>query len=115
MRAEHARLTGFLQRMRPEPRMAFLAVRALALSLGPDVVERVESGEVAYLRRTRPFVSVRSARGPPTLAFPEDVPLEDPMGRLLRRGVDRYVALDSSDALDGHVQEFIRKAYAARR
>lgn len=112
---DHARLTGFLQRLRPDPRMAFLALRALTLSLGPDVVERVDATEVVYLRRVRPFAIVRAQRGPPTLTFPNDLPLEDPMGRLMRRGEERYVPLDTSDALDGHVQEFVRKAYSALR
>ena len=112
---DHARLTTFLQRMRADQRGAFLALRALALSLGPDVVERVEASEVTYLRRTRPFVTLRAGRSTPSLVFPVGLALEDPMGRLLRRGDEKHVVLDSAEDLDGHVQEFVRKAYAALR
>ncbi|MEA3201517.1 MAG: hypothetical protein QOE90_2945 [Thermoplasmata archaeon] len=110
--ADHARLTGFMHRMRADQRTGFLALRALALSLGPDVVERVDGTEVTYMRRARPFVGVRTGRGAPTLVFPPGLPLEDPMGRLLRHGDERYVSLDTAEALDAHVQEFVRKAYA---
>jgi hypothetical protein len=112
---EHGRLSHFLDRMRQDQRMAFLALRALALSLGPDVVERVEGSEATYLRRARPFATLRAGRGTPSLIFPLEVPLEDPMGRLLRRGDERYVALDGAGDLDAHVQEFVRKAYTALR
>lgn len=110
--ADHSRLTDFMQRMRADQRQGFLALRALALSLGPDVVERVEGSEVTYLRRAYPFVGLRAGRGAPTLVFPAGLNLEDPMGRLLRRGDERYVQLDRAEALDAHVAEFVRKAYA---
>lgn len=101
-----------MQKLRPDQRMGFLSLRALALSLGPDVVERVDGSEVTYLRRARPFVGLRAGRGAPTLVFPPGLGLEDPMGRLLRRGDERYVTLDKPESLDGHIQEFVRKAYA---
>lgn len=101
--------------MRAEQRPCFLAVRALAMSLGPDVVEKVDGGEVTYLRRLRPFVILRAGRSVPSVVFPNAIPLEDPMGRLLRRGEERYVPLDAGSELDAHVQEFVRKAYAASR
>lgn len=106
---------AFLQKLRVRPGEAFLAVRALALSLGPDVVERVENVAVHYLRRDRPFASVESSKSRVLLVFPADIPLPDPMGRLLRRGEQRYVPMDGPEALDGHVQEFVRRAYAAAR
>lgn len=114
-RAAATDAAGFLATLRADARPAFLSLRALALSLGPEVGERVTPGEVTYLRRDRPFVRVRTSKSHVTLVFPEGLHLDDPHGRLLRRGDERYVALDSPDSLDGHVQEFVRKAYAALR
>lgn len=108
-------MSDFLKRLRPEPGGAFLALRALALSLGPDVSEQVADGGVTYCRRERSFLSVRPARSHLSVVFPEGLTLTDPMGRLMRRGPERYVNLETSDGLDGHVQEFVRKAYAAAR
>jgi hypothetical protein len=99
--------------MRSDQRNAFLSLRALALSLGPDVVERVEGSEASYARRARIFAVLRAGRGTPALIFPHDVPLSDPMGRLQRRGEERFLPLDGD--LDGHVQQFVRNAYAAMR
>lgn len=114
-RAGHAELSAFLERLRPEPRGGFLTLRALVLSLGPDVAERFDGGELAYNRRDRTFLVVRAAKQHLTATFPPGLALPDPMGRLLRRGAESYVPLDSAEALDGHVQEFVRKAYAAAR
>ena len=104
----------FVRRLRAEPRHALLALRALALSLGSDVVERVESARVAYLRRERVFLVVEPLRARLVAAFPADIEMNDPLGRLLRRGDERYFRLDSGD-LDAHVQQFVREAYAAAR
>lgn len=108
-------LARFHTRLRPRPAEAFLALRALAVSLGPDVVERVDDGSVTYLRRERPFLVVRADRARLHLAFPRDLPLADPSGRLMKRGEERYLALEGAEALDGHVQQFVREAYAASR
>lgn len=110
-----AAATAFLDRLRPEARPTFLALRALVSSLGPDVEERAGSGELVYLRRERPFALVRTQRSTLSLVFPAGLSIEDPMGRLMRRGEERVVVLDSPEGLDGHVQEFVRKAYAAMR
>lgn len=75
----------------------------------------MQPGEVTYLRREKPFLRVRAVKSQLTLVFPEAVHLEDPHGRLLRRGDERYVSLDGPDNLDGHVQEFVSKAYAVMR
>lgn len=114
-RATHEALSSFLDRLKPDPRSGFLTLRALVLGLGPDVAERVEGGDLTYMRRERPFLFVRASKQQLTAAFPPGLPLEDPMGRLLRRGSEHYVPITSADALDGHVQEFVRKAYAAVR
>ena len=112
---EHARLTTFLSRMRADQRPCFLALRALAMSLGPDVHEKVEGGEVTYFRRLKPFVLLRAGRSSPSVVFPDGIPIEDPTGRLLRRGEERYVLLEPGHELDAHVQGFVRKAYAESR
>ncbi|HEX2021780.1 MAG TPA: hypothetical protein VHH36_03655 [Candidatus Thermoplasmatota archaeon] len=114
-RASHQELSTFLERLRPDPRQGFLTLRALTLSLGPDVIEKVEGSDIIYLRRDRAFLFARASKQHLTVAFPPGLPLSDPMGRLMRRGGESYVPLDSGDALDGHVQEFVRKAYAAAR
>lgn len=114
-RAAHEALAAFLDRLRPEPKQGFLSLRALVLSLGPDVVERIEGSDITYSRRERAFLHARSAKQHLTVAFPPGLVLSDPMGRLMRRGAESYVPLDSGEALDGHVQEFVRKAYAAAR
>lgn len=114
-RASQADAAAFLGTLRHELRSAFLSVRALALSLGPDVAEHTAGGEVVYCRRERAFLRVRSAKSHLALVFPHEVSLPDPSGRLLRRGDETYVPLDSGESLDGHVQEFVRKAYAALR
>jgi len=103
-------LSTFVERLRPEPRSAFLTLRALALSLGPDITERVTPSEVAYARRDRPFLVAEVLRNRLIAIFPPGTTLEDPNGRLLRRGEQRYVRLDRADDLDGHVQEFVRKS-----
>lgn len=108
-------LSRFHGRLRSRPGEAFLALRAFALSLGPDVVERVDDGSVQYLRRERRFLLVRADRAKIHLAFPRDLPLDDPSGRLLKRGEERYLPLEGAEALDGHVQKFVRDAYAAAR
>lgn len=109
-------IADFVKRLRPEPRAGFLTLRALVVNLGPDVVERVSPSAVTYLRRDRPFVRIEALR--PTrlaVAFPASVTLEDAMGRLLRRGEERYFRLERPDDLDAHCQEFVRKAYSASR
>lgn len=105
----------FVRRLRAEPRGAFLALRALAMSLGPDVVERVGPSSVTYLRRETPFLLVEPVRMRLVAAFPPGVQLDDPMGRLLRRGDQRYFKLDAPGDVDARHQEFVRKAYAAAR
>lgn len=114
-RASHAELSAFLERLRPDPRGGFLTLRALVLGLGPDVAERLEGSDLVYQRRDRTFLVVRASKQHLTATFPPGLPLPDPMGRLLRRGGESYVPVDSPEALDGHVQEFVRKAYAAAR
>lgn len=106
----------FVKRLRPEPRTAFLSLRAIVVSLGPDIVERVTPSEVLYLRRERVFTKVEALR-PTRLAvvFPIHVQPEDAMGRLLRRGEERYFRLEKPDDLDAHCQEFVRKAYTVSR
>ena len=108
-----ASVAEFHQNLKPRAAEAFLAIRALAVSLGPDVVEKVAGATVTYLRRERPFVVVQQARAKLHLAFPVGVALADPNGRLLKRGEERYVAVEGPEGVDGHVQEFVRKAYAA--
>lgn len=114
-RAGHAELSAFLERLRPDPRGGFLALRALVLSLGPDVGERLEGNDLVYDRREKTFLTVRASKQHLTALFPPGLTLPDPMGRLLRRGGESYVPVESADALDGHVQEFVRRAYAAAR
>ena len=114
-RASQSDATAFLGSLRGELRPAFLSVRALAVSLGPDVNEQVDAGEVVYGRRDKTFLRVRAARSHLALVFPEGLSLPDPSGRLLRRGEEWYVPLESAESLDGHVQEFVRRAYAALR
>lgn len=102
--------------LKPRPAEAFLSLRALAVSLGPDVVERVvNSGNVTYLRRTKPFVSVQVVKTKLHVSFPPGLPLDDPSGRLLRRGDERYVVVEGPESVDGHLQAFIRKAYIVAR
>lgn len=105
----------FHARLKQRPGEAFLAVRALAVNLGPDVVERVTESTVTYLRRDRPFLTVQAQKARLHLIFPPDVMLEDPTGRLLRRGDERYLALEGPEGVDGHTQEFVRKAYSGVR
>lgn len=114
-RASQTDASAFLASLRGDLRSAFLTVRALALSLGPEVGEQVTGGEVVYTRRDKEFMRVRSARSQIHLVFPEGVSLPDPSGRLLRRGEEWYVPLDQAESLDGHVQEFVGRAYAAFR
>lgn len=114
-RASHADLSAFLERLRPDPRTAYLALRALTLSLGPDVAEQIEGSDMTYYRRDKPFLVARAQKQHLSASFPPGLNLPDPMGRLMRRGGEHYVPLDSPDALDGHVQEFVRKAYSAAR
>lgn len=90
-------------------------MRAIAVSLGPDVVERVQDGSVTYLRRDAPFLTVQTAKSRLHLVFPPRLPLNDPGGRLLKRGEERYVAVEGPESVDAHVQEFVRKAYAGIR
>lgn len=109
-------ISEFVKRLRPEARTGFLSLRALIVSLGPDVVERVTPNLVVYLRRDRQLVKVEAPRAARlTVAFPPTIQVDDPMGRLLRRGDERYFKLDKQEDLDGHCQEFVRKAYAAAR
>lgn len=104
-----------MRRLAPGPRGALLSLRALILSLGPDVSEQVNAGGVEYLRRDRTFLLVEAIRSRLVAAFPAGVDVEDPMGRLLRRADQRYFRLDAAGDLDAHVQEFVRKAYAVAR
>lgn len=113
--ASQSDAAGFLGSLRHEVRGAFLSVRALALSLGPDVSENAMGSEVVYCRLERPFLRVRAAKAHLALVFPHGLSLPDPSGRLLRRGDETYIPLDSGESLDGHVQEFVRRAYAALR
>lgn len=116
-RAEATQPTAsrFHARLRQRAGEAFLAVRALAISLGPDVVEKVTEGSVAYLRRERLFLTITPQKTKLHVAFPRGIAIEDPNGRLLKRGEERYLALEGAESVDGHVQEFVRKAYAALR
>lgn len=112
----HAPALAFHARLKPRPADAYLALRALVLSLGPDVTERVSESSVCYERRGKVFLTLHAHRGARMRAvFPEDVPLDDPEGRLLRRAGDRYAALDAPEHLDSHLTEFIRKSYAGSR
>lgn len=109
-------ISDFVKRLKPDARTGFLTLRALAVNLGPDVVEQVTPNAVIYLRRDRMFLKVEALRASRvTAAFPPAVTLEDPMGRLLRRGDERYFRIEKPDDMDGHLQEFVRKAYAASR
>lgn len=108
-----ATVSEFHSGLKPRAAEAFLAIRALAVSLGPDVIEKVAGGTVTYLRRDRAFVVVQQARAKLHLAFPPGLGLPDPSGRLLKRGEERYLAVEGPEQVDGHVQEFVRKAYAA--
>ncbi|HWH09371.1 MAG TPA: DUF5655 domain-containing protein [Candidatus Thermoplasmatota archaeon] len=109
-------IAEFVKRLRPDPRTGFLTLRALVVSLGPDVVERVTPSAVVYARRDKPFLKVEALRATRlAVAFPASISPDDAMGRLLRRGDERYFRLEKPDDLDGHCQEFVRKAYAAAR
>lgn len=108
-------VSEFHSNLKPRPAEAFLAVRALAVSLGPDVIEQPVGSTVTYLRRDKPFVHVQQVRSRLHVSFPPGIPLDDPNGRLLRRGDERYVTVDGPEHVDGHVQEFVRKAYAQLR
>lgn len=110
-----ADVAEFVQRLRPEPRKAFLTLRALVVNLGPDVVERVTPGGVHYLRRETPFLRVEAVRTRLRGAFPATIQHEDALGRLLKRGEERTFRLDRPDDLDAHIQEFVRKAYTFSR
>ena len=110
-----ANVAEFHSSLKPRPAEAFLALRALAVSLGPDVIESVSGGSVTYLRREKPFLHVQHARSRLQVAFPPNLPLPDPNGRLLKRGEERYLAVEGPEGVDGHVQEFVRRAYAALR
>lgn len=109
-------IAEFVKRLRPDPRAGFLTLRALVVNLGPDVIERVTPSTVSYLRRDKTFLRVEALR-PTRLAvsFPPGTNVDDAMGRLLRRGDERYFRLERGEDLDGHCQEFVRKAYAAAR
>lgn len=108
-------VASFHTKLKPRPADAFLVLRALALSLGPDVTERVADGGVVYCRREQTFLQVTPAKSRLHIGFPAAVALDDPNGRLLKRGTDRFVAVDGPEGVDGHVQEFIRKSYTAAR
>lgn len=112
--AENA-VSAFHTRLKPRQGDAFLTLRALAISLGPDVVEKVSESEVVYLRRDKPFLTTHAVKARLHLLFPVGIPLPDPNGRLLKRGDERFVAVDGPEGVDGHVQEFIRKAYSSLR
>lgn len=112
--AENA-VAAFHTRLKPRSGEAFLALRALVISLGPDVVESVTDAEVRYLRHDRPFLTVQPTKTRLHLLFPPGIPLDDPSGRLLKRGDERFLAIESSDGFDSHAQEFVRKAYTALR
>lgn len=109
------RLAEFVERLRAGPRAGLLALRALAISLGPDVVERVDSSAVTYLRRDHAFLVIESARTRLFATFPADIHLDDPMGRLLKRGEHHYFRVDDAGDLDAHVQQFVQQAYSAAR
>lgn len=108
-------VSEFHGNLKPRAAEAFLSLRALALSLGPDVTERVAGAIVTYVRRDKPFLIVQQAKTRLHVAFPTGLILDDPNGRLLKRGDERYVAVEGAEGVDGHVQEFIRKAYTASR
>lgn len=111
----HRAVSAFYHRLRSGPAEAFLTVRALVLSLGPDVQERVDDMTATYLRREETFLTILASKTRLQVVFPPRLDLPDPMGRLLRRGDERYLVIDRPDPLDGHVQEFIRRSYAAAR
>ncbi len=104
----------FLSNLQPADRKAFLSLRAMVVSLGGDVKERVHVTDVTY-SRMRPFLVARHHHGHLNVAFPEGNTLQDPLGRLLHKGNERHLRLDNPDALDGHVQEFVRSAYTQAR
>lgn len=108
-------IADFVAKLKSEPRAGLLALRAIALSLGPDVSERVTSSAVTYERRSAPFLIVEPDRSRLIAGFPLAIKMDDPSGRLLRRGEFRYFRVDAAGDLDAHVQEFVRKAYSAAR
>jgi hypothetical protein len=108
-------VSRFHSKLKQRAGEAFLSVRALAMSLGPDVTEKVTDGSVCYMRRDRPFMTVSADKTRLHVAFPREIALPDPNGRLLKRGEERYVAIEGSESVDGHVQEFVRRSYAALR
>lgn len=110
-----SRIADFHGNLKPRAAEAFLTLRALAVSLGPDVTEQVSGTTVTYARRGKPFLVVQQVKTRLHVAFPSGVPVLDPNGRLLRRGEERYVTIEGSEGVDGHVQEFVRKAYAGLR
>lgn len=120
-------LEDFLQRLSETAKRSFLSLRALVVNLGPDVTETVRASEVAYGRtggnasnghaaepgaEREPFVLARLQRNRLFAVFPDGEALDDPLGRLLRRGRERHVRLDESEEIDAHLQEFARKAYS---
>lgn len=104
----------FMNKLTLQARRSFLSLRALLVSLGPDVHEAVEKQEVVY-SRAKPFLIARLQRGHLLAVFPDGEALSDPLGRLLRKGRERYVRLDENEDLDAHMQEFARKAYVQAR
>jgi hypothetical protein len=112
--AATAKLEDFLQKLPLGARRSFLSLRALLSNLGPDVTETVRDAEVVYAR-ARAFVIARLQRGRLLAVFPDGEQLDDPLGRLLRKGRERYVRLEDADDLDAHLQEFARKAYVLAR
>lgn len=103
----------FIASLRPELRRGFLSLRALLMSLGSDVAESSGPDEVTYERR-KPFLVAKSVRARLHVVFPDGADLDDPLGRLLRKGGERYVRIEGED-LDPHFAEFVKKAYAAAR
>lgn len=79
------------------------------------MVERVNARDVTYLRRGRAFLVVESVRTRLLASFPADIRLDDPMGRLLKRGEHHYFRVDDAGDLDAHVQQFVQQAYSVAR
>lgn len=109
-----ATLEDFLDKLPSRAKRAFLTLRALLVNLGPDVTETVRESEVTYARG-KPFVVARLQRGRLLAVFPEGERLADPLGRLLRKGRERYLRLEEPDDLDAHAQGFARHAYVLAR
>jgi hypothetical protein len=85
------------------------AARAYLRSLGPDVAERYEGGEVVYLRGPHPFCAIVVESRAARIRLSGDTPAEEP-----GRG-QRAIALHTPTDLTSANRALVRAAYEAAR